>query len=253
MAASETRWSGRALLRPGVGAFAGNVGDNKTHQHWAHQVSIGLDSDVVVAVAGNLLRGPAVFVPAGEAHQLMQGKVIAIYVDPTSTWAKTLAASTGTDGHASMLAGNWIDDLRRHFLQSGCVNACVDQFEDQFKDSFCAPTDARMALVLDTLQSGVRDLSIRVDREVLAKLTGVSGSRFSHWFSGQTGMPFRSYRKWLRLVHGLELALAGDGLTDAAHRSGFADQAYFTRTFVELFGIAPSRLLADIERQAGKE
>lgn len=66
-------------------------------------------------------------------------------------------------------------------------------------------------------------------------------------------MPFRSYRKWLRLIHGLELALAGIGLTDVAHQSGFADHAYFTRTFVALFGIAPSKFLVDIQLQAGDE
>lgn len=253
MVASETRWSGRVLLRPGVGVFAGEAGDNKAHLHWAHQVSIGLDGDVAVAVAGNLLRGLAVFVPAGEAHQLMQGRVIAIYVDPTSAWAKPLAASSGTDGTASILAGNWIGDLRRHFLMSECLASCVDQIADQFKDSFGASTDARLALVLNALQNGVRDPSIRVDRAVLANLAGVSGSRFSHWFSGQTGMPFRSYRKWLRLIHGLELALAGIGLTDVAHQSGFADHAYFTRTFVALFCIAPSKFLVDIQLQAGDE
>jgi AraC-like DNA-binding protein len=63
-------------------------------------------------------------------------------------------------------------------------------------------------------------------------------------------MPVRSYRKWLRLVRGIEHVLAGDRLTDAAHGAGFSDQAHFTRTFVATFGINPSLALARLSSQS---
>ncbi len=83
-------------------------------------------------------------------------------------------------------------------------------------------------------------------RQRLAKLAGLSESRFSHWFREQTGMPLRSYRKWLRLVHGLEQVLGGHNLTVAAYEADFADQAHFSRTFVQMFGVKPSEAFAQI-------
>lgn len=36
--------------------------------------------------------------------------------------------------------------------------------------------------------------------------------------------------------------MRGAGLTEAAHRAGFADSAHLSRTFRAMFGVAPSLL-----------
>lgn len=60
-------------------------------------------------------------------------------------------------------------------------------------------------------------------------------------------MPLRSYRKWLRLIFGMESALRGHNLTEAAHEARFADQAHFSRTFSLAFGVSPSEALAHMK------
>lgn len=64
-------------------------------------------------------------------------------------------------------------------------------------------------------------------------------------------MPLRSYRKWLNLVHGLEQALRGQNLTAAAHQAEFADQAHFSRTFMQMFGVRASDVLAQVRLISG--
>ncbi|MEQ3620949.1 MAG: helix-turn-helix domain-containing protein [Marinobacter sp.] len=77
----------------------------------------------------------------------------------------------------------------------------------------------------------------------LLRLTarGNSSSRFSHWFSEQAGLPFRSYKKWLKLLLAFELTQSRS-LTDAAITAGFSDQAHFCRAAMEAFGVNPATI-----------
>ncbi|WWL46237.1 helix-turn-helix transcriptional regulator [Pseudomonas parakoreensis] len=80
-----------------------------------------------------------------------------------------------------------------------------------------------------------------VQREELAALVHLSPTRFSHWFVEQTGLPLRSYAKWLRLTQAVRHLASGEPITTAAHASGFSDSAHFSRTFRSLLGIDPHR------------
>jgi AraC-like DNA-binding protein len=61
-------------------------------------------------------------------------------------------------------------------------------------------------------------------------------------FVEQTGLPFRTYLLWLRLMRGLEAFASGASLTDAALDAGFADSAHFSRTFRRMFGTTAAAL-----------
>ena len=65
----------------------------------------------------------------------------------------------------------------------------------------------------------------------------LSESRFSHLFTKETGLPFRTYVLWRRLMQAVERRAAGATLTEAAHQAGFSDSAHFSRTFLRMFGI----------------
>jgi AraC-like DNA-binding protein len=86
----------------------------------------------------------------------------------------------------------------------------------------------------------------RLDQEVslndAAALVGLSPGRTRHLFVQQTGLPFRTYLLWLRLVRAVEIFAGGASLTDAAHGAGFADSAHLSRTFRRMFGIVAASL-----------
>lgn len=63
-------------------------------------------------------------------------------------------------------------------------------------------------------------------------------------------MPIRRYVLWQRLRAAVELALKGATLTDAAHAAGMSDSAHLSRTFREMFGVAPSFLFEHRDQPA---
>jgi AraC-like DNA-binding protein len=80
----------------------------------------------------------------------------------------------------------------------------------------------------------------------------LSPSRFRHLFVEQTGMAMRPYILWRRFLRVWDLLMAGESISAAAHRAGFADAAHLTRTSRRMFGLAPSALqLASPLRQSG--
>jgi AraC-like DNA-binding protein len=90
----------------------------------------------------------------------------------------------------------------------------------------------------------------RISLERVAGAWNLSASRLLHLFSKETGIPFRRYQLWLRLIDAVEGVIGGKGLTEAAHAAGFSDYAHFSRTFTRMFGYS----LSDIFRKkAGVE
>lgn len=78
--------------------------------------------------------------------------------------------------------------------------------------------------------------------EDVAAQAFLSPSRFRHLFVEQTGMALRPYILWRRFLRVWELLMAGESLSTAAHRAGFADAAHLTRTSRRMFGFPPSAL-----------
>lgn len=236
-------WSGRAAIEAGIGAFAGRAGDNREHAHWAHQLSLGLEEAVVVSAGGRDYRAQAVFIRAGTPHRLQPGMVFSVYLDPMSAVARALCRRLPNDAIAVMPA-DMVALLERSFAPPCPMAEGLQRFQQAVLGASAPDTPPPLLeTVLARLQQGLEDMHLP-DRRELAQLAGLSESRFSHWFCEHTGMPLRSYRKWLRLIHGLRQALGGQPLTEAAHCAQFADQAHFTRTFIQMFGIRPSDLLA---------
>jgi len=75
-----------------------------------------------------------------------------------------------------------------------------------------------------------------------ATFIGLSPGRARHLFVQQTGLPFRTYLLWLRLMRAVEMYAGRASLTAAAHGAGFADSAHLSRTFRRMFGIVATSL-----------
>lgn len=104
-----------------------------------------------------------------------------------------------------------------------------------------ARPDRRIRAAVDALNRAPDKVTHAVE---LARLAGLSTSRFQHLFKLETGVPFRRYRSWARLRAALTAAHGGIALTDAAHAAGFSSSAHLSSAFKEMFGMAPSQLLA---------
>ena len=89
--------------------------------------------------------------------------------------------------------------------------------------------------------------------EEVAAEAFLSPSRVRHLFVEQTGMALRPYILWRRFVRVWELTMAGESLSTAAHRAGFADAAHLTRTSRRMFGFPPSALQMKSPLQPGDD
>lgn len=234
------RWTGSAAMKPGLGVFRGHSGDNREHRHGAHQLSIGLEGPVEIHSGSRCHRAPGLLIRANVPHRQAAGKVLSLYLDPTTTLAVALLAPLAPAQAVCALPPRLCNRLLQCFAGGGDLAAGLERMQNTFGAT--APEHPRLRQALQALRS-------EASLQQLAAQAGLSPSRYSHWFREHTGMPLRSYRKWLRLLRGMELALAGAALTTAAHESQFADQAHFSRSFMQMFGVRPSAALAQLQRR----
>lgn len=248
-AVTDGLWIGDTALRPGMGVFRGHTGDNHSHAHYAHQLTSGIEHPVCITSTSETRCAPALFVPAGIAHQLLPGNVLSLYLDPTTDEARAVLPLLNWTGGIVEPSQPLISIVLESFGAGALTLHSFEHLRMRLQLGILPPRDARLDAVLHLLNESL-DQEELLNRRFLATASGLSESRFSHWFRERTGMPVRSYRKWLRLVRGIEHVLAGDRLTDAAHGAGFSDQAHFTRTFVATFGINPSHAFARLSSQS---
>lgn len=109
-------------------------------------------------------------------------------------------------------------------------------------------SDERILRAVSYVQSHL-DSALTLDD--VAEAAYLSPSRFRHLFVEQTGMALRPYILWRRFVRVWELLGAGESLSAAAHRAGFADAAHLTRTSRRMFGFPPSALQISAPLQSG--
>jgi AraC-like DNA-binding protein len=85
----------------------------------------------------------------------------------------------------------------------------------------------------------------------LARVAGLSQSRFMHVFTDSTGIALRHYILWLRLQRACGTLMSGASITEAAHRAGFSDAAHMTRTFRRMLGTTPKEMSSRREAARG--
>ena len=235
-------WQGEAAIAPGIGVFRGLSGNNKAHRHWAHQLSVGLNGPVRFDSPGGQNSFDAVLIPAGSQHCQLESHTLSLYLDPTSHLVSYFHIDVQAGSKWSALSAHTIDTILQLFPDNYPVTQGLEQLLNDSSAGEWAPS-SRLDKVLTTLKSALEDDS-DVSRTDLAGIACLSPTRFSHWFREETGMPLRSYKKWLRLIHALEMAVVTRNLSESAQMAGFADQSHFTRAVSQAFGIKPRDLLA---------
>lgn len=105
--------------------------------------------------------------------------------------------------------------------------------------------DARVQLAIDLI---CREPDRNFSQAELASRVGLSPSRFLHLFRQHTGVPYRRFRNWKRMVAAVQSLHAADNMTRAALDAGFADATHFSHSFRHTFGVNPAPVFRSIER-----
>lgn len=224
-------WKGDIVFSDSMAIFRGHVGDNKSHSHWASQITIALEGELAFETASGLQSSKAAFFASKTEHRLISGFICSIYFDPLSDSILKTYIKDATDGWRSLSCDDLPDVLRG-------INASTDLSGLLASDAFNVrpPSDDRLPSVIREIRAHIAE-GEDIDRESLAHLVRLSPTRFSHWFVEQTGIPVRSYKKWLKLRTAMDALLDGRPPTDAAMLGGFSDLAHMSRAFSESFGL----------------
>lgn len=119
-------------------------------------------------------------------------------------------------------------------------NLFLSSLPDDIEGATKFSTDQRIIDVVELIKEKVDDnLSV----ETLAAKVGLSEPRLMQLFKEKTGVPIRRYRLWHRLYTTSQNLAKGYSLTDAALLAGFTDSAHFSKTFKDMLGMSPTRIL----------
>lgn len=195
------------------------------------------------------------YVPPDEPHEFAASTTptAIVYLEAESAEFSLLQRSLKEPAEVTCLSPptKSLADLRRIAAEGGTLDeanaACLSLLGLQAAAAQRSPFDPRIAQCLSLIRTGL-DEPLRLPS--LASALSVSESWLMHRFRSEVGLPIRRYVLWQRLWRAMELALKGSTLTVAAHAAGLSDSSHLSRTFREMFGVAPSFLFAHRDQLA---
>jgi AraC-like DNA-binding protein len=237
-------WGARALyVGPGFGLSA--------HRNAVAVLAIGLDGPLEIArdphdPASSVHRCRTALIEPNQLHFMrIPGKDCAfLYVDALSRDLASLRRRCRRPGPALCMDFEAEDSLIA--LLAGMCRS-VDGWRNAASGLAAtlgcesSPSDGRIALAVDNLLGAPE---LEADTATLAAQSGLSVSRFQHLFKVTTGVPVRRFRLWARMRRAIAMAVAGATITHAALEAGFSSPAHFSAAFRDMFGMAPTQLLA---------
>ena len=231
---------------PPLLAVAGQGDASERHRHHSLHAVIAREGTIRTSVgddsreAAGIITGPDV----EHAIDARGGNVLLLFADPESVPGARLVAALGGEGWAVVedevrneLVAGLSATPRSPEVASWAEEAVATLSGDSWERPRMHPREQRLLRQLRELPPEA-DVSL----EALAARIGLSPSRLMHVFTESVGIPLRPYLRWLRFQRAATAIVAGMTLSVAAAEAGFADVAHMTRTFKQMFGLAPSAL-----------
>jgi AraC-like DNA-binding protein len=257
-----------AILLPGRAVISS--ADHRTEEHATLVVTVvvGLEGPLRLTSAGReIARGPVLVVPPRMGHtSLGGGAALSFFYAPTSfPGAVELArlARAGAHGSSCAVAGRlgaWmagaVRSQRARVGDTDVLAGLSDELASAFPAITARAEDARVHALLGALglpgsvgvgQEEPAPLDFRDIISRAARRCSITSAHLSALFVRDVGLQLRTYQRWLRLSHGLELMGKFD-VTTAAHLAGFSDLPHFSRTCRGSFGVSPGRWIRELIR-----
>jgi AraC-like DNA-binding protein len=220
------------------------------HAHHVVQVTLALSGRVSFERDGERASGVAIAIAPNVLHAFEgTGLVAHLFIAADGKPGRQIARGLFSKGPIASLPARLLGDLPAQLKASFEAPRHADDELRALGQSLMARlagegvrADAPDPRVVKLLAWLAPRLGEAVSLSEAATFIGLSPGRARHLFVEQTGLPFRTYLLWLRLMRAVVLYAGCASLTEAAHGAGFADSAHLSRTFRRMFGIAAASL-----------
>lgn len=245
---------GRARLAMGDGLAAwvleapDGFGDAGFHTHHAIQLTLSYSGRLAIVGDDETLACERIAVATDTRHKFAaEGLLGFIFVEPESRIGRAVAET--------VLCGRPIAAIE---------NAAFAQAADRLRSAFEAPLTPQAMLeiahsavaelagevapvlpderVRRIIERAIAEPELSLDQAAARAGVYLSPDRLRHLFVEQTGLAFKTFMLWRRLMRALEAYADGQSLTGAAHLAGFSDSAHFSRVFRRFFGLPATTL-----------
>ncbi len=240
--------------------FRGPVRDNQPHRHHALQLVAG-PRPFRIRIEASEIETRCILIAPDVEHALEGGdsRQSLLLLERESTAAETLMErylksrshyqpeSSAFETVCSGLDSDFDSDREGELTAASCAQAAGHR-RKLLSKLFAVSTDERGSnrdpRIRRLCEHIARTEDFRVSLEEAAEVAGLSPGRLTHLFKQEVGLPLRRYSAWLRIRRAVASVATGESLTTAAHSAGFADQAHFSRSFRDLFGLSPREALS---------
>lgn len=249
-------WFGKLFFQRHNLLYAGALGPTQPHRHHALQVVLSLEGSITVGKGDGAPSacGAAAVIGPDVDHAIVRGSpsAVLLYVDPDERLGRQAHSVCPLD-----TPQRWIE---RGASLRACIPRSLPKTWDEARGLVQAISDNLAACdaagASGTLRRVVHPAVLRARRyidanlaydvraDAVASAAGISTSRLAQLFASDVGVPLRSYVRWCRMRATTGPLQAGSNLAAAAAEAGFSDGAHLTRTFRQMFGIAPSEIMA---------
>ena len=227
------------------GLFYGDLKDNKLHRHYALQISIKVDKKIVLKTEKQEYKQTNFFIPSRIKHQILtQEKQLIILINPLSAlghqlyieFDSTKISFLSKNLNISLLKTLTSYEDKQITFENFCqkVKEILLDYECNCKNNNHFKED-RIMKAIDFMDKNFEKI---FSMEQMADFCALSSTRFLHLFKEKTGLNFRRYQLWNKLIFSLPY-LSSHSITETAHTFGFTDSSHYNRTFNETFGVTP--------------
>lgn len=238
----------RIAMGDGIGIWVMDAppgfGESALHGHHAIQLTLALDGHVRLFDAGATRTGRCQAVSADHPHGFSaEGRIAFIFVEPESAIGRAIAGALFAD--APLVDVDWpgvdalVAELASAQDDAGLIGWAVKLADALAPGAAADRADPRVQRLIDYVGEHIDE---PIDLADAREGIHLSPSRLRHLFVEQTGLAFKTYILWRRLMRAVRRYGEGASLTEAAHAAGFADSAHFSRTFKRTFGLPATSL-----------
>lgn len=244
----------KLYISDGMAVYVGRDVQTRLHTHHALEMVMAFNKPFLISKDGyEFEKSDCTIISADLQHQFTghDDFYIFIYFDAESSYALQIDSKLSLAKHGLLhYFGKEINQVRTQFIEwfssdeSGDekVIAAIHDLVHLLTNSTDQEKiiETRIKDATNYIQSSLHE---EISMEIIAARVHLSESRFAHLFKEQIGIPFRRYVLWCRMQSALKAVTEGHSFTKAAYEGGFADVAHLSRTFAEMFGVAPSEVL----------